>query len=319
MWDPGEKHLDTDLTVIVRGLDGVFTPQTLLWCAQNDAVEAGDFWVMRSQLPAEAPAAAAPAAAPEAGGPSTPWTSSNVRTVKDHQASSTIRRRPSANDLRAAGAPAAAAAPAYADLGALGHMLQGMASSLLCGARVTSPVCARGCFGSSTLSNRVRYAQAGAQLLDSYLRIVYAGSEQRWRVFRNGTVVSGTRDSPLVVSSADDLADCTICRERFNKKMYSAESERVQTEFRVEGNWDAVVFHGLKTTIFVVLPHASGEDDAEVGRKATAIAQLDADEAAANSGGALARIISPLDEGEEAGLAMADVAGRLAATEDGVG
>ena len=57
----------------------------------------------------------------------------------------------------------------------------------------------------------------------------------------------------------------------------------------------------------------------EVGRNATAIAQLDADEAASNSGGALGRIISPLDDGEAAGLAMADVAGRLAATNDGVG
>ena len=298
MWEPGERHVDTDATVMVRGIDGVFTERSLLWCAKNDAVEAGDFWVMRSQLPAAPPAAAPPAAAPEASGSSVPWSNSNVRTATEAQSSAaSLKLRGQA----VAGAPAAEA-PASAGLGSLGDTLYDMASSLMC-ARTAPPVCARGCFsGSSRLATRVRHAQAGARLLDSYLRIVYAGSEQRWRVFRNGTVVSGMRDSRLMLRSASDLADCTICRERFNERMYSAESERVQAEFRVEGNWDAVVFHGLKTTIFVVLPHVAGEEDVDVGQNATAIAQLDAKEGVPMADGALGRdgTTTPPIEADEA-------------------
>lgn len=301
MWDAGDKHLDIDANVIVRGLDGVFTERSLLWCAQNDAVEAGDFWVMRSQLPAAAPAAATA----EASGSTVPWSSSNVRAETEP-----VSLRLGAQTT--AGVAPGAAAPA--ELGLLGHMLHTMGTSLFC-ARAVPPVWTRSCFSlrsdNTSLSTRVRHAQAGARLLESYLRIVYADGEQRWRAFRNGTIVSGSRDSRLVLSSSADLADCTICRERFNERMYPAESERVRAEFRVDGNWDAVVFHGLKTTIFVVLPHDPDEDDAKVGRNATAIAQLDAGKEA---------LAGPqLDAGEAAGLAMVDMAGRLTVSDEGVG
>ena len=107
--------------------------------------------------------------------------------------------------------------------------------------------------GESILARRVRLARSGARLLDEYLRIVYAANEHRWRLFPNGTVVSGTKGSRLVLTDPGDLADCTICRERFNERMFQAESSDVRERFNVEVRPDPPT-----TAAAAPSPHDSG-------------------------------------------------------------